>query len=163
MHRLGAPQLLWGKGRSELVVTATVVRECRRGNFGQVVEVPAYWTPPVMVTSAQMAESRAPGRSPRLLQVRGKRSREHQAWRHRNRTSVEGEEDGAAQESLTSGPVDQRRAEGARALIGLGAREGKRGSGPKSIPGGPVKFPFIIFECFSDFLFSHLFLNSNTV
>jgi hypothetical protein len=34
------------------------------------------------------------------------RSREHRAWRHRNRTSVEGEEDGAAQESMTSGPVD---------------------------------------------------------
>jgi hypothetical protein len=89
MHRLGAPQLLWGKGRSELVGTPTVVRECRRGNFGQVVEVPAYWIPPVMVTSAQMAE-------------------------------------------------------GARASIGLGAREGKRGSGPKSIPSGPVRFPFII-------------------
>ena len=70
MHRLGAPQLLWGKGRPELVGMATVVRECRRGNFGQVVEVPAYWAPPVMVTSAQMAESRAPGRSPRLLRVR---------------------------------------------------------------------------------------------
>jgi hypothetical protein len=109
MHRLSAPQLLWGKGRFELVGTATVVRECRRDNFGQVVEVPAYWTPPVMVTSAEMAE-------------------------------------------------------GARALIGLGAREGKMGSGPKSIPGGPVRFPFIIiFLCFSDFLFSHLYLNSNTV
>jgi hypothetical protein len=107
MHRLGAPQLLWGKGRSELVGTATVVRGCRRGNFGQVVEVPAYWAPPVMVTSVLMAESRAPGRSPRLLRVRRKRSCEHRAWRHRNRTSVEGEEDGVAQESLTSGPVDQ--------------------------------------------------------
>jgi hypothetical protein len=97
-------------------------------------------------TSVQMAESR------------GKRSREHRAWRHRNRTSVEGEEDGAAQESLTSGPVDQRRAEGARPSIGLGAREGKRGSGPKSIPGGPVRFPFIIFLCFSDFfILSSLF------
>jgi hypothetical protein len=109
-------------------------------------------------TSAQMAESRAPGRSPRLLRVRGKRSREHRAWRHQNRTSVEGEEDGATQESLTSGPVDQRGAEGARASIGLGAREGKRGSGPKSIPGGPFRFPFIIFLCFSDvFILSSLF------
>jgi hypothetical protein len=34
-----------------------------------------------------------PGRPPRLLRVRRIRSHEHRAWQHRNRSSVEGEEE----------------------------------------------------------------------